>query len=162
VHQHQVEDSNLGGQVPPQSTLLPPLSHDVSIKAFIFPHNVSICLAGLTPYLPSKIPNPSSLTLFSSPLGRQSATPPGCRGGSPLRLQNVEGEGGTDHGWGEQGELREKGSLPIKCYKEPRKVTGRCPLLTRHIRNGHKKCPLLQLVTGHVKWLFFWAHRELW
>jgi hypothetical protein len=88
--------------------------------------------------------------------------PPGYRGGSPLRLQNVWGEGGTDHGWGEQGELREKGSLPIKCYKEPRKVMGRCPLLTRHIRNGHKKCPLLQLVTGHMKWLFLWAHRELW
>jgi hypothetical protein len=27
---------------------------------------------------------------------------------------------------------------------------------------GIKQQPLPQLVTGHVKWLFLWAHRELW
>jgi hypothetical protein len=27
---------------------------------------------------------------------------------------------------------------------------------------GIKQRSLPQLVTGHVKWLFFWAHRELW
>jgi hypothetical protein len=27
---------------------------------------------------------------------------------------------------------------------------------------GIKQRPLSQLVTGHVKWLFLWAHRELW
>jgi hypothetical protein len=27
---------------------------------------------------------------------------------------------------------------------------------------GFKQRPLSQLVTGHVKWLFLWAHIELW
>jgi hypothetical protein len=27
---------------------------------------------------------------------------------------------------------------------------------------GIKQRPLPQLVTGHVKWLFLWAHMELW
>jgi hypothetical protein len=27
---------------------------------------------------------------------------------------------------------------------------------------GIKERPLPQLVTSHVKWLFLWAHRELW
>jgi hypothetical protein len=27
---------------------------------------------------------------------------------------------------------------------------------------GIKQQPLPQLVTGHVKWLFLWAHMELW
>jgi hypothetical protein len=27
---------------------------------------------------------------------------------------------------------------------------------------GIKQRPLQQLVTGHVKWLFLWAHMELW
>jgi hypothetical protein len=27
---------------------------------------------------------------------------------------------------------------------------------------GIKQRPLPQLVTGHLKWLFLWAHRELW
>jgi hypothetical protein len=27
---------------------------------------------------------------------------------------------------------------------------------------GIKQQPLPQLLTGHVKWLFLWAHMELW
>jgi hypothetical protein len=27
---------------------------------------------------------------------------------------------------------------------------------------GIKQRPLPQLVTGHVKWLFLWAHMQLW
>jgi hypothetical protein len=37
-------------------------------------------------------------------------------------------------------------------------------LSTYRIRNGMgiKQRSLPQLVTGHVKWLYLWAHKKLW
>ena len=53
-------------------------------------------------------------------------------------------------------------NLHLRCLDEMRRV-----YLTRvsaqlGFVTGIKQQPLPQLVTGHVKWLFLWVHKELW
>jgi hypothetical protein len=52
--------------------------------------------------------------------------------------------------------------LRLLCLNEMRRVYFKFVSTQLGFMTGIKQQPLPQLVTDHVKWLFLWAHRDLW